>query len=129
MRQAGVTECPFTSFLVPLAGRSALGEGEVADRQRLQAADDDEAAQVAAVVGHVIIPLDDVGRRRGREDAELLELLLVLGEDPAREMCRRRRGEVRTPETNAATLSSATKQCVYVSSPHIGIARLSWAVG
>ena len=64
-----------------LARRSALGEGEVADRERLQAADDDEAAEVAAVVGHVVIPLGDVRGRRGREDPELLELLLVLGED------------------------------------------------
>ena len=61
--------------------RSALGEREVANRERLQAADDDEAAEVAAVVGHVVIPLDDVRGRRGREDPELLELLLVLGED------------------------------------------------
>ena len=99
-----------SSFLVLLAWRSALGEREVADRERLQAADDDEAAEVAAVVGDVVIPLDHVrGGRRG-EDLELLELLLVLGENPAREMWRRRRGEVRTPGTNAATLSSATKQ-------------------
>ena len=104
-----------------LAWRSALGEGEVADRQRLQAADDDEAAEVAAVVGDVVIPLGDVRGRRGREDPELLELLLVLGENPAREMCRRRRGEVRTPETNAATLSSATKQWFRPQMPHMPV--------
>ena len=64
-----------------LARRSALGEGEVADRERLQAADDDEAAQVAAVVRDVVVPLYNIGRGSGREDPELLELLLVLGED------------------------------------------------
>ncbi len=121
MRQAGVTECPFTSFLVLLARRSALGEREVADRERLQAADDDEAAEVAAVVGHVVVPLYHIRGGRGREDPELLELVLVLGENPAREMCRRRRGEVRTPETNAATLSSATKQWFRPQIPHMPV--------
>ena len=47
----------------------------------LEAADDDEAAEVAAVVGDVVVPLGDVRGRRGREDPELLELLLVLGEE------------------------------------------------
>jgi len=61
--------------------RSALGEREVANRERLQAADDDEAAEVAAVVGHVVVPLYNIGRGSSREDPELLELLLVLGED------------------------------------------------
>ena len=51
----------------------------------------------------------------------LVVLLLVLGENPAREMCRRRRGEVRTPETNAATLSSATKQWLRPQMPHMPV--------
>ena len=62
---------------VPAPQRTPLVVREVADGERLQAADHDEASQVRGAA-HVALAQDAVQERRGRRDEELLEHGLVL---------------------------------------------------